>query len=98
MSDKPPTPSEDFNLVIVTPDEVIFEDIVTRIIAPGSTMDLAILPNHTPLYAQLKKGSIEVKLKSEETKNFSIESGILRVKNNQATIIMGFETPEMLAW
>lgn len=94
MSDKPPEPSEDFNLAIITPDEVVFEAKVKQLIAPGYFMDLAILPNHTPLYAQLKKGSIDVKLTTNESKSFPVESGIIRVKNNQVTIIIGFEAPE----
>src|SRR3989304_6274882 len=90
---KPPKPATEFNLAIITPDEVLFEDTITRLIAPGATMDLAILPNHTPLYAQIKPGTIRLITASGEKKTFPIESGLMRVKNNQAILITGFDTP-----
>lgn len=85
-----PSPSSTIHLLIVSPDETIFEDEVKRIIAPGVFQEIAILPDHTPLYAELKEGEIQVTKTDNSQQTFSIESGIIRVKSNRASIITGF--------
>lgn len=79
-----------FHLTIVNPDNLIFEDDVKKIIAPGSTQDIAILPDHTPLYSDLVKGEIEITLLNNQIKKIPIEGGIIRVKLNIVSIIVGF--------
>ena len=79
-----------FKLLIVTPDEPIFEDTATRLIAPGIIQDIAILPDHTPLYSELQKGDLEITLENKQVKTIPIDGGILRAKNNQVTVITGF--------
>lgn len=79
-----------FHLTIVNPNKLIFEDDVKKIIAPGSTQDIAILPDHTPLYSDLIKGEIEITLLNDKTQKIPIEGGIIRVKLNIVSIIIGF--------
>lgn len=85
--------SPSFNLVIANPDEVIFEGEANRVIAPGINQEIAVLPDHTPLYAQLVKGVISVDTIDGQNKTFDIEGGIVRVKDNQVSIITGFNPP-----
>jgi len=79
-----------FHLTIVNPDNLVFEDDVKKIIAPGSTQDIAILPDHTPLYSDLIKGEIEITLLNDQIQKIPIEGGIIRVKLNIVSIIIGF--------
>lgn len=81
---------DNLNLIITNPDEVVFEGSVNRVIAPGLFQDMAILPEHTPLYAQLKDGDIEITLSNNQTRTFAIDGGVIRVKNNKVSIIVGF--------
>ncbi len=83
--------SNSFSLVIVSPDTLLYEGTVSKLIAPGHNMEIAILPNHTPLYAQLKEGSIIITETSGVEKTINIDGGILRVKRNSASVIVGFE-------
>ncbi len=85
-----PTPSEKFQLVIVTPDKVIFEGTAKRIIAPGIEQHLAVLPDHTPIFAEITQGELEVTNESNQLEKIPVESGVLRFKSNKATIITGF--------
>jgi F-type H+-transporting ATPase subunit epsilon len=80
-----------FDLIIVSPDTVVFEGQVSRLIAPGYNQDIAILPNHTPLYAQLQSGNLVITTASGEEKVVPIDSGIIRVKLNRTSIITGFD-------
>lgn len=80
-----------FNLVVVTPDAILFEGPVTRLMAPGITQELAILPYHTPLYTQLKSGNLILYPTGSSPKTIQIDGGILRIKQNQASVVVGFE-------
>lgn len=86
MADKS---AQNFQLLIVTPDKVLFEGDATRVLAPGVYQEIAILPDHTPLYAQLIKGEIKATIQGEE-QTFPVESGLLRVKQNRVSIVLGF--------
>jgi F-type H+-transporting ATPase subunit epsilon len=89
MPDKDPS-NQQFHLTIVNPNKLIFEADVKRVIAPGSTQDIAILPDHTPLYSNLIKGEIEVTLLNDQIQKIPIDGGIIRVKLNIVSIIIGF--------
>jgi F-type H+-transporting ATPase subunit epsilon len=80
-----------FDLVVVSPDNIIFDGQATRLIAPSTSQDLAILPNHTPLYAQLVAGDLLVTTEDGSTQRFPIDGGIIRVKGNRVSIIVGFD-------
>lgn len=81
---------KEFEVIIVNPDGVVFEGKATRLMAPGISQTIAILPNHTPLYAQLTEGVVEVYLNRQAVKEVSIEGGVLRNRMNRTSIIVGF--------
>jgi len=85
-----PKPSEDFELIVVTPDKVLFESRAKRLIAPGIFQDIAILPDHTPLYSELKEGELDIIMTNDHPKKITIESGVLRCKQNRVSVITGF--------
>lgn len=87
----PDTVLEDIlHLVIVNPNEVLFEDDVKKVTAPTTNQEIAILPQHTPLYAQISKGEIEITTKKDKVIKVPVEGGVIRVKMNKASIIVGF--------
>jgi F-type H+-transporting ATPase subunit epsilon len=85
---------ETFTLLIVSPDETLHEGEVTKVLVPGISQELAILPHHTPLYAQLVKGDITIFQSQSDKKTLPIEGGIVRVKHNRVSILVGFDTRE----
>ncbi|MEI6477503.1 MAG: hypothetical protein WCO52_00755 [bacterium] len=72
---------------IINPDEILFEGTADYILAPGKETMLGLLPGHTPMFAELGKGELQVH--SEKEENMAIESGILRIKNDIVTILVG---------
>ena len=82
--------SEFFDVVIVTPDEVVFEGRAKKIMAPGTMQEIAILPDHTPLYAELIKGDVTVTAEDGQIKTVPIEGGVIRVKGNRASIVTNY--------
>lgn len=86
-----PDPNSTFELVVADPDKTRFEGDVTRLIAPGINQDIAILPDHTPLYAQLKPGTLTITKENNQEETVKIEGGIIRVRNNKASVVVGFD-------
>lgn len=79
--------SKDFQLMIFTPEEKVFEDPVTSVVAPGEAGYLGILADHASLVTTLKTGNLEVTDRSGQKNIWKIKSGFLEVNNNSATIL-----------
>jgi F0F1-type ATP synthase epsilon subunit len=80
--------------VVVNPDKVLWEGKATRVVVPGFIQELSILPNHTPLYSQLKPGKMVIYPETGSSETIEIDGGIIRVKHNKVSVIVGFETKD----
>ncbi len=81
-------------MVVVNPDNVLWEGKAVRVVVPGFIQELSILPNHTPLYSQLKPGKVIIYPKTGASQTIEIDGGIVRVKHNKVSVIVGFETKD----
>ena len=79
------------NVIIVSPDTTVLEITATKVLVPGSLQELAILPNHTPLYSELLKGVVRIETADHKHQEIDIEGGIIRVRQNRVSIILGFD-------
>jgi F-type H+-transporting ATPase subunit epsilon len=82
-----PVSDAEFPLIvkIVHPDKILFEGTAKMVFAPGKKGMLGLMPDHTPMFAELIKGEIEIQSQKDEI--VAIESGILRVRDNIITIL-----------
>ncbi|NMC35690.1 hypothetical protein GYA49_01455 [Candidatus Beckwithbacteria bacterium] len=78
------------DVVIVDPNHVVYEGKAKRVFAPGKIADLALLPEHTPLYTELIEGTIQIEEESGQKIEEKIDGGVARIKNNTLTILIGF--------
>lgn len=78
-------------VIIVSPDSTVLETTAKKVMVPGSLQELAILPNHTPLYSVLLKGTIKIEAADGRLQEVDIEGGIIRVRRNRVSIILGFD-------
>lgn len=76
-----------YHLQVVTPEQIIFDDEVIALIAPGKEGDLGVLTNHAPLLASLKSGILNITDKYNKKSYYSISKGFLEVNHNKASII-----------
>ena len=76
-----------FHLTIVTPTGKFFEDDVDFVSVPGAAGSFGILSRHTPFVSSLKKGTLRIK-QSTGDKNFSIESGLLEMNEQNKWLIL----------
>lgn len=75
-------------LTIAKVDEVLFKGEAASLWCTGGMGDLTILPHHAPLATPLKKGELKVIDANGKEIRIPVESGILEVAHNEATIIL----------
>jgi F-type H+-transporting ATPase subunit epsilon len=74
---------------IVDPNKILFEGEADYIMAPGKHSTLGILPGHTPMFAELVAGDLYIAGANEQV--FQIQSGILKVRADEITILIGID-------
>lgn len=77
-----------FHLQVLTPEEVVFDDQITSLIAPGSDGYLGILVNHASLITTLIPGRFLITDKNEEKLYFHVGEGFLEVNNNECSLLI----------
>ena len=74
---------------VISPDRVLYEGKAKYVFTPGTYGMLGIMPSHTPLFAEIVEGTIEVHQEEGALLTFETKSGLLRVKADEVTILMG---------
>ncbi len=73
---------------IVSAEHAIFSGEAERVVAPGETGELGILPQHAPLLTRIKPGTVKVKLVGkDEEEVIYVSGGILEVQPKAVTIL-----------
>ena len=76
-----------FQLSIVTPGKVFYEEEITSLVVPGTEGYLGILSHHAPLITALKPGMIEFRDADDKVRITAVSGGFLEVSNNVATLL-----------
>ena len=74
-------------LEIITPEKNIFEGEVNSVKLPGSNGEFEILNNHAPIVSTLSNGQIRIVNSENNTEKFSINGGVIEMKNNKIIIL-----------
>ena len=77
-----------YYLQVFTPEEVVFDDYVIALIAPGASGYLGILTDHAPLMTTLKPGTLIITDKTNTKLFYHVSEGFLEVKDNKASILI----------
>jgi F-type H+-transporting ATPase subunit epsilon len=80
-----------FDLEIITPFKIIYQQKVKHIRLPGTEGYIGIMANHAPFVTSLKIGEIKVDLESE-TKYFATSGGTVEILPHKTTVLV--ETAE----
>lgn len=72
-----------FDVVVLSPREVIFEGQAKSVILPGEEGVFEVLPFHKRLLSRLISGKIFI-----DEQSFPVKRGIAKVEQNKLTIIM----------
>lgn len=78
------------HLEIITPERVVFTDEVDFVVVPAIEGELTILPEHIPLFTQIKPGEMKIK-KGREEFYLAITGGFLEViPGSRVTILADY--------
>lgn len=77
-----------YHLQVVTPEQIIFDDEVLALIAPGENGYLGILTDHAPILTSLKAGVLIITDKHNEKSYYQVSTGFLEVNHNRASILV----------
>lgn len=77
------------HLSIVTPEKQLLSEEVDEVIVPTTSGELAILPEHVALLAQLQPGELQIK-KGNKTEHFVVVGGFLEVGKNTVTVLADY--------
>jgi F-type H+-transporting ATPase subunit epsilon len=77
-----------FNLTIVTPEKIFYEDDISSVIVPGSEGYLGTLTDHAPLITAIIPGKVTLKNKSDEGIEMAVSFGFFEISNNKATLLV----------
>lgn len=84
-----------YHLQILTPEEVIYDDTVLSLIAPGTIGYLGVQTNHAPLVTTLKEGILIITQQNNRKQYYKIKGGLLEVRFNEAFLLtQGLEPSE----
>ena len=76
-----------YQLTIVTPEKIIFDQKVISVTAPGSIGYLGILANHAPIMTGLVPGKLSIRTQDDKKLVFAIDGGFLEGSFNKVTIL-----------
>ena len=74
-------------VVVARVHENLFDGEALSLSARTVEGEVTILPKHEPYVATLAPGAVVVRTE-EGNKEFDVESGVLEVSNNQATVLL----------
>ena len=69
-------------LKIVTPEELVLEELVEEVTIPTKEGEITVLPNHIPLIAPLASGDIVAQVSGEHLP-IAVVGGFVEVKSNE---------------
>ncbi|KKQ66453.1 MAG: ATP synthase epsilon chain [Candidatus Daviesbacteria bacterium GW2011_GWA2_38_24] len=74
------------NLKVVTPERLVFEDIVDMVTVPAPDGPLGILPHHISLMSKVSPGELQIKKGGKE--NFlAVGEGIVQVAGSEVIVM-----------
>lgn len=68
------------SLKILTPEKVIYEDYISKIVIPTEAGEIGILPDHAPIVSVIKSGEIKIYKEQDAPICLSINTGTLEVR------------------
>ena len=80
---------------LVSPEQLVFNDKVGMIIAPGKEGDIGVLPGHSKLLSSLRPGRVMVYGEGKNLiKSFFVSAGFVEI-NPEKCIVLAEEASEM---
>jgi len=76
-----------FRLMVLTPEQTVYEGEVEYVEVPGSEGYLGVLANHAALVTGMTAGRLTVRNAAGVTEMFTVDGGFFEVSGNRATVL-----------
>ena len=73
---------ENFKLEIISPEKIIFSDLVKMVKVPSYEGDMSILKNHISIITFLRPGLVKVEKKDSDFEEFFVQDGTVEFFND----------------
>ncbi|MCR4284112.1 MAG: ATP synthase F1 subunit epsilon [Parcubacteria group bacterium] len=80
-------PQKTIKFEIVTPERVVFREVVLQATIPTKDGEITVLPNHIPLISILKPGVIELKTQERGREIIAVSGGFIEVLKDKIVIL-----------
>ena len=71
------------NVLVTSPEKVLYEGTAGRVVAPGEQGTFEVLPLHRPLVSRLLAGPLVV-----DNTTYPIERGVLSIADDNLTVVV----------
>lgn len=68
--------------------QTLFEGEALSLNVPGTEGYMTILPQHSPLIATLRSGTLHVTDAKKQTQTFEIEKGLVEISNDEVIVLL----------
>lgn len=75
-----------FELKIVTPEKVIYQDVVEAVSMPTRDGEITVLPGHLPVIAAIKPGELRIK-RDGKVEFFHVTRGVAEIDGTSITML-----------
>ena len=72
---------------LVTPERLLFSEMVEMVVVPGTEGNFGVLPGHAPLISTIRPGMIEVYEGQTVTRRIFVVSGVAEVTPERCTVL-----------
>lgn len=76
-----------FKLEIVTPQKIVFNDVVQSFTAPGTIGSFQVLYNHAPLLSSIIIGPVKIVDKRGDALHYATSGGFVEVRENHVVAL-----------
>ena len=77
---------DEIELKIVTPEAVVYQDMVEAVSIPTGEGEITVLPGHLPVISAIKPGELRIKI-AGKTDFFSITRGVAEIDGKLITVL-----------
>ncbi len=78
--------ADGIQLKVITPTELVIDDVVDEVVAPGELGEFGVLPGHVPFITILTSGELRYRKGGAEEK-ITIQGGLADVRNDTVNIL-----------
>lgn len=73
-------------LKIISPEKIVFEGNVSRVVVPGTLGEFEILVNHAPIISSLEHGIVSYCNTENSVQQLEIQGGFVEVQKNKISL------------